>query len=134
MFRYLVICSFLVIRIRYIVSTRPLRRKSRVDEFAYAIAAVATTREKFSPPPRLEICCCGLCTKGLEALPYSAKCKLYLDHKSREYVFTQKKLSLRRRRWHELIRNYELRNSVPPEKGDMGTGIGNEGGATRAIT
>jgi hypothetical protein len=36
------------------------------------------------------------------------KCRIYTDHKSLKYIFTQKDLNLRQRRWLELIKDYNL--------------------------
>jgi hypothetical protein len=36
------------------------------------------------------------------------KCKIFTDHKSLKYIFTQKDLNLRQRRWLELIKDYDL--------------------------
>jgi hypothetical protein len=36
------------------------------------------------------------------------KCQFYTDHKSLKYIFTQKDLNLRQRRWLELIKDYDL--------------------------
>jgi hypothetical protein len=36
------------------------------------------------------------------------RCELYTDHKSLKYIFTQSDLSLRQRRWLELIKDYDL--------------------------
>jgi hypothetical protein len=36
------------------------------------------------------------------------KCKIFTDHKSLKYIFSQKELNLRQRRWLELIKNYDL--------------------------
>jgi hypothetical protein len=36
------------------------------------------------------------------------KCQVYTDHKSLRYMFTQKDLNLRQRRWLELIKDYDL--------------------------
>jgi hypothetical protein len=36
------------------------------------------------------------------------KCKIFTDHKSLKYIFTQKELNLRHRRWLELIKDYDL--------------------------
>jgi hypothetical protein len=36
------------------------------------------------------------------------KCKIFKDHKSLKYIFTQKELNLRERRWLELIKDYDL--------------------------
>ena len=37
------------------------------------------------------------------------KCEIYTDHKSLKYIFTQKYLNLRQRRWLELIKDYDLK-------------------------
>jgi predicted KAP-like P-loop ATPase len=49
------------------------------------------------------------------------KCKIFTDHKSLEYIFTQKELNLRRRRWIELIKDYD-RYTVSPRKGKCSGG------------
>jgi hypothetical protein len=36
------------------------------------------------------------------------KCKIFIDHKHLKYIFTQKELNLRQRRWLELIKDYDL--------------------------
>jgi hypothetical protein len=36
------------------------------------------------------------------------KCRIFTDHKSLKYIFTQKDLNLRQRRWLELIKDYDL--------------------------
>jgi hypothetical protein len=36
------------------------------------------------------------------------KCQVYTDHKSLKYIFTQKDLNVRQRRWLELIKDYDL--------------------------
>jgi hypothetical protein len=36
------------------------------------------------------------------------RCELYTDHKSLKYTFTQSNLNLRKRRWLELIKDYDL--------------------------
>ena len=39
---------------------------------------------------------------------YGVKCQIFTDHKSLKYVFTQKELNLRQRRWLELMKDYDL--------------------------
>jgi len=39
---------------------------------------------------------------------YGARCEVYIDHKSLKYIFTQKELNLRQRRWLELLKDYTL--------------------------
>jgi hypothetical protein len=36
------------------------------------------------------------------------RCKIFTEHKSLKYIFTQKDLNLRQRRWLELIKDYDL--------------------------
>ena len=38
---------------------------------------------------------------------YGATCQIFTDHKSLKYIFTQKELNLRQRRWMELIKDYD---------------------------
>jgi hypothetical protein len=40
------------------------------------------------------------------------RCKIYTDHKSLKYIFSQKELNMRQRRWIELIKDYDL--GLPP--------------------
>jgi ribonuclease HI len=44
------------------------------------------------------------------------KCQVYTDHKSLKYIFTQKDLNLRQRRWLELIKDYDLEIHYHPGK------------------
>ncbi|CAH9077225.1 unnamed protein product [Cuscuta europaea] len=39
---------------------------------------------------------------------YGVQCKIYTDHKSLKYIFTQKELNMRQRRWLELVKDYDL--------------------------
>jgi hypothetical protein len=47
------------------------------------------------------------------------KCKIFTDHKSLKYIFTQKELNLRRRRWIELIKDYDLEIQYHPGKANV---------------
>jgi hypothetical protein len=42
-----------------------------------------------------------------------------MDHKSLKYIFTQKDLNLRQRRWLELIKNYDLEIHYHPGKANL---------------
>ena len=39
---------------------------------------------------------------------YGARFKVYIDHKSLKYVFTQRDLNLRQRRWVEYLKDYDF--------------------------
>jgi transposase InsO family protein len=47
------------------------------------------------------------------------KCQVYTDHKSLNYIFTQKDLNLRQRRWLELIKDYDLEIHYHPGKANL---------------
>jgi hypothetical protein len=47
------------------------------------------------------------------------KCQVYTDHKSLKYIFTQKDLNLRQRRWLELIEDYDLEIHYHPGKANL---------------
>ena len=45
--------------------------------------------------------------------------EVYTDHESLKYVFTQKELNLRQRRWLELIKDYDMRLHYHPGKANV---------------
>jgi hypothetical protein len=47
------------------------------------------------------------------------KCRIFTDHKSLKYIFTQKDLNLRQRRWLELIKDYDLDIQYHPDKANV---------------
>ena len=46
-------------------------------------------------------------------------CEVYMDHKSLKYIFTQKELNLRQRRWLELIKDYDMKLHYHPGKANV---------------
>ena len=46
-------------------------------------------------------------------------CDIYTDHKSLKYIFTQKELNLRQRRWVELITDFDLGITYTPWKANV---------------
>jgi hypothetical protein len=49
------------------------------------------------------------------------RCEIYTDHKSLKYIFSQKELNMRQRRWIELIKDYDLGIHYHPGKANMVT-------------
>jgi len=47
------------------------------------------------------------------------KCHIYTDHKSLKYIFTQSELNMRKRRWLELIKDYDLAVHYHPGKANV---------------
>jgi len=51
---------------------------------------------------------------------YGARCEVYTDdHKSLKYIFPQKELNLRQRRWLELLKDYTLEIKYHPGKANV---------------
>jgi len=47
------------------------------------------------------------------------RCQIFTDHKSLMYIFTQRGLNLRQRRWLELIKDYDLDIQYHPGKANV---------------
>ena len=50
---------------------------------------------------------------------YGIHCKMYSDHKSLKYIFTQKDINMRQRRWLELLVDYDLKINYHPGKANV---------------
>ena len=50
---------------------------------------------------------------------YGERCEIYTDHKSLKYIFTQKELNMRQRRWLELIKDYDCTINYHPGKANV---------------
>ena len=50
---------------------------------------------------------------------YGVHCRIFTDHKSLQYIFTQKELNLRQRRWLELIKDYDCTIEYHPGKANV---------------
>ena len=50
---------------------------------------------------------------------YGVHCKVYTDNKSLKYVFTQKEINMRQRRWLELMVDYDLDILYHPGKANV---------------
>ena len=55
----------------------------------------------------------------METFLYRVKCEVYTDHRSLKYVFTQKDLNLRQRRWVELLKDYDITILYHPGKANV---------------
>ena len=52
----------------------------------------------------------------MEALLYGVRVDVFTDHKSLKYVLTQKELNLRKRRWLEFLKDYDISVLYHPGK------------------
>ena len=55
----------------------------------------------------------------MEAVLIWSNCRIFTDHKSLQYLFTQKELNMRKRRWIELVKDYECTIEYHPGKANV---------------
>ncbi|XP_074346927.1 uncharacterized protein LOC141685740 [Apium graveolens] len=85
---------------------------------AYASRQLKPHEQKY-PTHDLELAAIVFALKLWRHYLYGEKCEIYTDHKSLKYIFTQKELNMRQRRWLELIKDYDVTISYHP--GKLGT-------------
>ena len=64
--------------------------------------------ERNYPTHDLELAAVVFALKQWRHYLYGVKCEIYTDHRILQYVFTQKDLNLRQRRWMELLKDYDI--------------------------
>ncbi|XP_075486462.1 uncharacterized protein LOC142526075 [Primulina tabacum] len=72
--------------------------------------------EKNYPTHNLELAAVVFALKIWRHYLYGAKCEIFTYHQSLKYLFTQKELNMRQRRWIELLKDYDLTISYHPDK------------------
>ncbi|KAK1681178.1 hypothetical protein QYE76_042026 [Lolium multiflorum] len=75
--------------------------------------------EQNYPTHDLDLAAVVLALKVLRHYLMSNRCENYSDHKSLKYIFTQKELNMRQRRWIELIKDYDLEIHYHPGKANV---------------
>ena len=63
--------------------------------------------EKNYPTHDLELAVVVFALKIWRHYLYGVPCRIFIDHKSLQYIFTHKELNLRQRRWLEFIKDYD---------------------------
>jgi hypothetical protein len=71
------------------------------------------------PTHELELAAVVFALKSWRHYLYGESCDIYTDHKSLKYIFTQKELNLRQRRWLKLIKDYDLSIHYHPGKANV---------------
>jgi hypothetical protein len=74
---------------------------------AYASRQLRTHEHNY-PTHDLELAAVVFALKIWRHYLYGEPCDIFTDHKSLKYIFTQKDLNMRQRRWLELIKDYDL--------------------------
>ena len=71
------------------------------------------------PTHDLELAAVVFALKILRHYLYEVPCKIYTDHQSLKYIFTQKELNLRQRHWLKLLKDYDLQIQYHPGKANV---------------
>ena len=75
--------------------------------------------EKNYPTHDLELAAIVFALKIWRHYLYGETCEIFIDHQSLKYLFTQKELNMRQRRWLELIKDYDLQINYHPGKANV---------------
>ena len=87
---------------------------------AYASRQLKPYEQNY-PTHDLEIAAVVFALKIWRHYLYGEQCEIFIDHKSLKYLFTQKELNMRQRRWLELLKDYDLTISYHPGKANVVT-------------
>ena len=82
----------------------------------YYLSRQLKQHEQNYPTHDLELAAVVLALKTWRHYLMGNRCEIYSDHKSLKYIFTQKELNMRQRRWIELIKDYDLAFTITPVK------------------
>ena len=93
-----------------------LMQKDRV--IAYASRQLKKHEQNY-PTHDLELAAVVFALKIWRHYLYGVPCRIFTDHKSLKYIFTQKELNLRQRRWLELIKDYDCTIEYHPGKANV---------------
>ena len=85
---------------------------------AYASRQLKPHKQKY-PTHDLELASIVFALKIWRHYLYGEKCEIYTDHKSLKYIFTQKEVNMRQRRWLELIKDYDCSINYHPGKANV---------------
>jgi ribonuclease HI len=75
--------------------------------------------ERNYPTHDLELAAVVFALKYWRHYLYGETYDIYTDHKSLKYIFTQKELNMRQRRWLKLIKDYDLTIQYHPGKANV---------------
>nr|GEZ70534.1 retrotransposon protein, putative, Ty3-gypsy subclass [Tanacetum cinerariifolium] len=71
------------------------------------------------PTHDLELAVVGFTLKIWRHYLYGESCDVFTDHKSLKYIFTQRELNMRQRRWLELLKDYDTNIQYHPGKANL---------------
>ena len=75
--------------------------------------------ERNYPTHDLELAAVIFALKIWRQYLYGVSCDIFTDHKSLKYIFTQKELNMRQRRWLEQMKDYDITIQYHPGKANV---------------
>nr|GFA60753.1 putative reverse-transcriptase-like protein [Tanacetum cinerariifolium] len=75
--------------------------------------------EVYYPTHDLELASVVFALKIWRHYLYGESCDIFTDHKSLKYIFTQRELNMRQRRWSELLKDYDTNIQYHPGKANV---------------
>ncbi|KAK8929012.1 hypothetical protein KSP39_PZI017869 [Platanthera zijinensis] len=75
--------------------------------------------ERNYPTHDLELAAVVFALKIWRHYLYGMSCEIFTDHKSLKYIFSQKEINMRQRRWLELIKDYDVDIKYHPGKANV---------------
>ena len=85
---------------------------------AYASQQLKSYEEDY-PTHDLELAAVVFALKIWRHYLYGATCEIFTDHKSLKYIFQQRDLNLRQRRWMKLLKDYDFSIQYHPGKANV---------------
>ena len=85
---------------------------------AYASRQLKKHEDNY-PTHELELAAVVFALKIWRHYLYGVPCRIFTDHKSFQYIFTQKELNLRHKRWLEWIKDYDCTIEYHPGKANV---------------
>ena len=85
---------------------------------AYALRQLKKHEQNY-PTHDLEMTAVVFALKIWRHYLYNVTCEIYTDHKSLKYIFQQRDLNLRQRRWLELLKDYDCSILYHPSKANV---------------
>ena len=85
---------------------------------AYALRQLKV-HEKNYPIHDLELAAVVFALKIWRHYLYGVHCEVFTDHRTLQYIFNQRDLNLRQRRWLELLKDYDMTILYHPDKANV---------------
>ncbi|KAH0672578.1 hypothetical protein KY284_023665 [Solanum tuberosum] len=117
-------CERSFLRLKELLTTAPILTPPVEGEgFTGRVIAYASrqlkSHERNYPTHDLELATVVFALKIWRHYLYGVRCEIYTDHRSLQYIMSQRDLNSRQRRWIELLKDYDLSILYHPSKANV---------------